>query len=196
MKVYMIALSGDDKSQYYSDIIIPEWRKYGVEVEWFEGTTPDTLGDELSFASAKFSGKKFTEVEKAIWYSHYRVWHEAKDEHIYVIEHDTYPHKPLPPPTAPIGFFSTFPRNEQAWLKFRAAVSPGSGYYINRTAASTLIEHARVLRLRENVDGHLHTIGREILGLKEKEFQECHLRDACAFQIVNYEVGTSGVHNE
>lgn len=195
MTVKMIALSGDAKSQYYSSICIPRWQEFGVEVELFEGTTPDTLGDALDFADEKFSGRPFTEVEKAIWYSHYRVW-ESVTGPTYVIEHDTYPHKPLPKFDTHMGFFSTFPRNDDAWLKRKETVSPGSGYYINVTSASVLIEYARAMKIKENVDGHLHTTCKQLLGLKEAEFQEYHLKNATAFQIVNYEVGTSGVHNE
>ena len=58
--ILMIAITGEEKSDYYSSICSAEWAKYGYSVERFEATTPDTLGDQLNFADKKFSGNPFT----------------------------------------------------------------------------------------------------------------------------------------
>ena len=159
----------------------------------FEGTTPNTLGNDLKFAERKFSGNRFTEVEKAIWYSHFRIW-QTITEPTYVIEHDTYPFLSLPK-FERFGFFSIFPRNKQAWQGVKETISPGSGYYIDRQTASILIEWALAREMNENVDGHIYQTFKKLSGLKETEFQKKYLEDASCFQIVQYEIGTSAEHN-
>ena len=191
--IRMIALSGDSKSQYYSRICLDKWAELKYNIEMFEGTTPDTLGDELQFAPEKFSGSSFTEIEKAIWYSHFRLWRTVK-EPTYVIEHDTYPFRSLPK-FERFGFFSIFPRNKQAWQGVKETISPGSGYYIDRQTASILIEWALAREMNENVDGHIYQTFKKLSGLKETEFQKKYLEDASCFQIVQYEIGTSAEHN-
>lgn len=194
MNIWMIVVSGDQKSDYYSKICLDRWQKLGYNITKKEGIVPDTLGDELPFAECKFNGNKFTPIEKAIWYSHYNLWKQVI-EPTCIIEHDTYPYKELPKFKDPIGFFSTFPRNDNAWQGKREVVSPGSGYYVNRTGASILRDWAISKPIDENVDGHLHKTAKIMLKTKEKDFNDYHLQFASCFQIVNYDVGTSAEHN-
>lgn len=192
--IRMIALSGDPKSQYYSQLCVERWAELRYTIEVFEGTTPDNLGDELPFAERKFHGKPFTQIEKAIWYSHFRLW-QTVTEPTYVIEHDTYPYRNLPKFEEDYGLFSIFPRNADAWLGDNEYISPGSGYYINRQSASILIEWAKAKAINENVDGHIHQTFRKLSGLTEEEFQRKYLATASCFQVVNYGIGTSAEHN-
>ena len=195
MKIKMIALSHCPKSQYYSNICLERWEELGYTIEMFEGTTPDNLGNAVEFSERKFSGNRFTDIEKAIWYSHFRIWQTVK-EPTYVIEHDTYPYRRLPDfgPDS-FGLFSTFPRNDDAWMKRKEHISPGSGYYINRQGASILIDWALAQPQTENVDGHIHQTFKRLSGLKEAEFQAKYLKIASCFQIVQYGIGTSAEHN-
>ena len=195
MKIKMIVLSHCPKSQYYSKICVERWEELGYTIETVEGTTPDNLGNEISFADRKFSGNQFTQIEKAIWYSHFRIW-KTITEPTYVIEHDTYPFRPLPEfGDSSFGLFSLFPRNDDAWMKLREHISPGSGYYINRQGASILIDWALAIEQNENVDGHIHQTFRRLSGLKEQEFQDKFVDTASCFQIVQYDIGTSAEHN-
>ena len=187
MKIKMIVLSHCPKSRYYSKICLERWAELGYTIETVEGTTPDNLGNEIDFADKKFSGKLFTEIEKAIWYSHFRLWQTIK-EPTYVIEHDTYPFRPLPDfGMNNFGLFSIFPRNNDAWLKMQEHISPGSGYYINRQGASILIDWALAIEHSENVDGHIHQTFLRLSGLKEQEFHDKFLETASCFQIVHLE---------
>jgi hypothetical protein len=195
MKIKMIALSHCPKSQYYSQICVERWNELGYNIEMFEGTTPNNLGNELKFAERKFSGNRFTEVEKAIWYSHFRIW-QTITEPTYVIEHDTYPFRSLPNfGNNNFGLFSIFPRNERAWMKMKEYISPGSGYYINKQGASILIDWALAIEQSENVDGHIHQTFLRLSGLKEQEFLDKFVETASCFQIVQYDIGTSAEHN-
>ena len=194
MNIWMIVLPDDQKSKYYSEICLDRWQKLGYNIIKKEGTVPSTLGNELTFADRKFNGNKFTDIEKAIWYSHYNLWKEVTGP-TYIIEHDTYPYKELFPFKGDIAFFSTFPRNDQAWQRKREVISPGSGYFINRTTASILREWARAKPINENVDGHIHKTAKTLMKMREKDFNDYHLQFASCFQLVNYEVGTSAEHN-
>ena len=192
--IKMIAVRGDRRSDYYSAICTSQWRGMGYDVEKFDAITPDTLGNELTFAERKFNGNRFTQIELAIWYSHFRLWDTIK-EPTYVIEHDTYPYKKLPEFDGHWGLFSLFPRNEQAWQGEKETISPGSGYYITRQSASILRDWALAKPIDENVDGHIHQTVKLNLKQTEAEFNDYHVKNASCFQIVNYQVGTSAEHN-
>lgn len=195
MNLRMIAISGCPKSQYYSSICTEAWQSLGYSVRKFEATTPETLGNELAFAEKKFSGKPFTPTEKAIWYSHFRLWQTVRTP-THIIEHDTYPTKLLQDfSDKPAAIFSIFPRNDSAWQGRREHISPGSGYYITLSTASILIDYARSMEITENVDGFIYQQLKRILGMEDKEFNEYHLNRSSCFQIVNYDVGTSAQHN-
>lgn len=194
MNIWMIVVSNDAKSKYYSSLCIDQWNKLGYNITKKEGTTPSTLGNQILFADKKFNGNKFTDIEKAIWYSHYNLWRHI-EEPTYIIEHDTYPYKELPEFNELIGFFSTFPRNDDAWRKKRETISPGSGYFVNRTSASILRDWAVSATVTENVDGFLYQTAKKLLNQSEEEFESNQLKFASCFQLVNYEVGTSAEHN-
>lgn len=202
--IRMIVLSDCPKSQYYSKICVERWEELGYNISLFEGTTPDTLGDELEFLDAKgTSGKPFTPTEKAIWYSHFRLW-QTVQEPTYIIEHDTYPFRKLPKFEEDFGLFSIFPRNNRAWLKMEEHVSPGSGYYISERFATLLTASALSSKVRENVDGHIHALIEKELNLKQsgsaklrmQQLNHRYCQNASCFQIVNYDIGTSADHKK
>lgn len=194
MNIWMIVVSSDPKSEYYSSMCLDQWHNLGYTIIKKEGTTPSTLGNDLPFADRKFNGNKFTEIEKAIWYSHYNLWKQVKQP-TYIIEHDTYPYKKIPKFEEQIGFFSTFPRNDNAWRKKVESISPGSGYFVNRTSASILRDWAVSRPITENVDGFLYQTAKRLLNQTEEEFEPNQLKFASCFQLVNYAVGTSAEHN-
>lgn len=200
MKIKMIAITGDRRSDYYSSICTSKFRSMGYNVEKFEATTPDRVGEtmrintELQFADSKFNGNRWTGIEIAIWYSHLRMW-ESITEPTYVVEHDTYPYKALPEFDGHWGLFSVFPRNEQAWQGETETISPGSGYYITKQSASILRDTALAQPITENVDGHIHQTVKTNMRQKGSEFNDYWVQYASCFQIVNYNVGTSAEHN-
>jgi hypothetical protein len=200
--IRMIALSDCPKSQYYSKMCVERWGELGYNIRLFQGTTPDTLGDELEFADIKMTSKTpFTPTEKAIWYSHFRVWQTVK-EPTYIIEHDTYPFRLLPEFKEDYGLFSVFPRNNRAWLKMEEHISPGSGYYISERFAAILTAAALEDTISQNVDGHIHTHFEKELNMgknktpkqRMEQLNQVYCPRASCFQIVNYDIGTSAEH--
>jgi hypothetical protein len=95
-KIFMIYLPGNEASEYYAKKTIRSWKNMGYDVIPFEGSTPETLGTEIPFSIKDNGGagsvvRPFTETEKAIYYSSYRLWQLCVelDEPIIVIEHDS-----------------------------------------------------------------------------------------------------------
>lgn len=102
LPAYAIVVKGSEASEFYFDKIKPVWNSIGVDVRSFTATTPDTLPEEpLKFGRNKTDkytainpfGKEFTATEKAVWYSHYRMWWKSAKENkrLMVIEHDCVP---------------------------------------------------------------------------------------------------------
>jgi hypothetical protein len=195
----MIGITRCFKSLYYSSICLDAWEEMGYSVEWFEATVPETMGDGLIFSKRKFgNGNKFTETEKAIWYSHHRMW-ESITEPTYIIEHDTYPIRRLVDQTGKeAALFSMFPRNVDAWLGAEKDwLSPGSGYYITPETASKLISNIKNRTIRQNVDGYIVTELHRMFGKSDfDEFSSNQLMHASCFQIQHEDIGTSAKHNE
>lgn len=199
MKICMIAIPGNEISEYYASITTNQWERYGYAVERVAATTPATLGDELRFAKLKFSGNAFTQTEKAIWYSHYYLWERCQQEGtpMCVIEHDCYPTRKLRDFT---GFnlypFCSFPRNDKAWQKLREVVAPGGGYFLTPKAATTLIHRAKESIIRENVDGALHQTMKLYNNIySEDQFNKEFAPWLSSYQIVNYDLGVTVYHN-
>ena len=198
MNIQMICISGNSISEYYSKICIEEWNRLGYNINKFEATTPSTRGNKLKFQDTKFSGNPFTETEMAVWESHYRLWEYAVEVGpLYIIEHDTYPFKPLKNfSNMDFAIFSIFPRGRNRWLKYHEFVSPGSGYYLTKNTAKRLIELTHKRNIRENVDGHIHSNFRDFLAQTDEQFQKYHLPNVSCFQIINDRIGTTISHNE
>lgn len=196
MNIQMIAVSNCNKSRYYSEICIRAWEDLDYDVHIFEATTPATLTNALKFSEKKFNGNPFTEIEKAIWESHYRLWsYVVRNGPTYIIEHDTYPTKKLPEFSGAFALFSIFPRNDEAWQGRKEVLSPGSGYYIDKMMASLLIDYAVSREINQNVDGHIFQTLKLVSGMKTVEFEKYWCDRATCFQLVNYDVGTSAEHN-
>ena len=150
----------------------------------------------MKFSEKKFNGNRFTDIEKAIWESHYRLWaYVLRNGPTYIIEHDTYPTKAFTEFHGSYALFSLFPRNDLAWQGRKAVLSPGSGYYIDKMVASLLIEYACSKEITENVDGHIYQTLKLISGMKNSDFEKYWCDRATCFQLVNYDVGTSAEHN-
>jgi hypothetical protein len=102
LPVYAIVVRGNEASEYYFNKIKPVWKSIGIDLRLFDATTPDTLPTQpLKFARNKTdkyttidpAGKEFTATEKAVWYSHYRLWWKSATENkqLVVVEHDCAP---------------------------------------------------------------------------------------------------------
>jgi hypothetical protein len=95
-RVGMIYLKGNSVSEYYKNIVSQSWLNAGFGIDYIQGITPETFDEapvKLNFgkkSTGRNIGKDFTETEKAIWYSHIKMWDIAarKQNPLIVIEHD------------------------------------------------------------------------------------------------------------
>jgi GR25 family glycosyltransferase involved in LPS biosynthesis len=106
LPVYAIVVKDNEASEFYFEKIKPVWKSIGIDINRFDATTPSTLPNgPLTFDMMKTSkytgftngvGKAFTETEKAVWYSHYRLWRKCveQNQRLVVIEHDCVPFAP------------------------------------------------------------------------------------------------------
>lgn len=105
LPAYAIVVEGNEASEYYFSKIKPVWKSVGVDVRPFYATTPDTLPDSplvfgkncaVKYTGLDPTGKEFTPTEKAVWYSHYRLWWKSafENKQLLVIEHDCAPFDP------------------------------------------------------------------------------------------------------
>ena len=94
--VGMIFLENNPISEKYKSIVSQSWINAGFHIDYYQGITPDTFSHsvkELKFgkkATGRNKGRDFTETEKAIWYSHIKMWDIAsrKASPFIIIEHD------------------------------------------------------------------------------------------------------------
>lgn len=104
LPAFAIVIKDHPASEYYFCMMQPLWKDLNVNVQRFDATTPDTLPDgplifePINTLKYKARGyrKEFTPTEKAVWYSHYRLWQKCieMNQRIFVLEHDANPTKP------------------------------------------------------------------------------------------------------
>ena len=95
-RVGMIYLEDNETSKKYKSIVSQSWKNAGFTIDYYFGITPNTFDKavkQLEFgkkSTGRNIGKDFTETEKAIWYSHMKMWDIAsrKASPLIVIEHD------------------------------------------------------------------------------------------------------------
>lgn len=168
----MIYLPHNEVSVFFKDRVMPSWNRNGYHVDLFEGTVPADLKDldildfvYLPDRKIEVKRRDFTETEKAVWYSHYRLWEKCVElnEPIIVIEHDSQLKKHLPQfTTSRYLSWVTETHNMRRKPSDRDPgdgnmnfLSPASGYYINPGRANIMIKNAQTIKIYENVDGFM-----------------------------------------
>lgn len=89
--VLMIMMRGHKLSEEYARISRKSWENQGYKVKYIDGYTPETMPDYMDLSIRTHSSKTralddeyrkqgkyiepyFSETEKAIWYTHHRIW--------------------------------------------------------------------------------------------------------------------------
>jgi len=160
MRYYIIGMSDNERSVNYMKITRPiiEQRIDG-QLELWEATTPETMHqyDKLVFGKKmppliriQDAYRDFTDTEKAVWYSHYRLW-----KHVYetgtpawIFEHDVDMSAVDELPDVTGYDIVTIPNPGSLWC-----------YYINKRGAKKILQKLddkmREKPLNRNVDGFL-----------------------------------------
>ena len=212
--VWMISISDNPVSQHYRDICKPTWEEQGFNVIDFEAVTPETVEkenmNELEFFKIiRRNGetRHFTPTEKAIWWSHFVLWHKCliRKKPIIVAEHDALVIKDLPndlyrPSKLKFAFLGTAKgRNPEG--KF--VIAPCTAYYLTPEMAFELVKvrkkrwitnrnDKRVsVGIYMNVDGYMLSEYMRIEKegkMRVKDYKQ-HVK-----QIVDDEIGTTIEH--
>jgi len=209
----MISISDNPVSQHYRDICKPSWEEQGFNVIDFEAVTPETVEtenmNELEFwriIRRDHNTREFTPTEKAIWWSHFVLWHKCliRKKPIIVAEHDALLLKDLPKDLRPgklkFAFLGTAKgRNPEG--KF--VIAPCTAYYLTPEMASELVKvrnkrwstHRKgkpvTVGIYMNVDGYLMS---EWMRIKEEGKMRVKDYKQYAKQIVDDEIGTTIEH--
>lgn len=208
--VWMISIPDNPVSQHYRDICKPSWEKQGFNVIDFEAVTPETVEkenmNELEFwkiIRRDHSTREFTPTEKAIWWSHFVLWHKCliRKKPIIVAEHDALLLKDLPKDLRPgklkFAFLGTAKgRNPEG--KF--VLAPCTAYYLTPEFAAKLVR-IRTARWRMptgdtvgiymNVDGYM--LSEYMYYLKTGEMLVKDYKHYSK-QIIDDEIGTTIEH--
>ena len=213
--VWMISISDNPVSQHYRDICKPTWEEQGFNVIDFEAVTPETVEkegmDELEFFKIirkDGSTRDFTETEKAIWWSHFVLWHKCliRKKPIIVAEHDAFVRKELPsvlyrPSKLKFAFLGTAKGRN---LEGKYVLAPCTAYYLTPEIASELVKvrfkrwSSKVVGLDPvgiymNVDGYMLS---EYWRINKEGKKRVKNYKQCVKQIVDDDIGTTIEHGD
>lgn len=149
VNIYMIRMSNNPVSMWYAGITWQTWNHVGYEVDIVEAVTPETMGNFLTF-DTKIIGeevREFTETEKAIFYSHLKVWEKIKDNDkpSIVLEHDAFY----------VSKDKLSGSMERYDLVLLGNCCPAASYYLNRDAAEDLYYSILENKIHKNVDFYI-----------------------------------------
>jgi len=93
VNIYLIRISDNPVSMWYAGMTKHSWNVVGYDVNPVEAVTPKTMGNDLSFGLKTYGDgeiREFTSTEKAVFYSHYKIWQKVKEDRkpAIVLEHD------------------------------------------------------------------------------------------------------------
>lgn len=177
-------MENNEVSRKYTRLAKPSWEKEGFEVVLYEGCTPETFNHymnpqyRLTFAHMLASKRKrvMSPTEKAIWYSHYKLWLHSIffNEPLIVAEHDAILIKPfvnnyftdLKHQIVCLCHGDTESELAPYWcwckdctsIKNRRRRTVGGAYYITPQASMHLVNLARGRKIDYNSDGHIDKI--------------------------------------
>ena len=154
--IYMIVMDNHPISLMYSRITIPTWEKHDYKIKKFNAITPKDLYKKSKLEFSNNRARKFTNTEKAVWYSHFELWCKCLNDFtpMVIIEHDSKLVKPLPDLSKEGHKFLSF-IDRDFGKKRGIYLAPGSGYYITPIVAQRLISYAVSKPIMLNSDGHL-----------------------------------------
>lgn len=164
-RALMIRIKGHDRSERYASYCARTWKAHGYDIEMFDATTPETIPEdgELVFLDKKRSiyddpnrVRIFSPTEKAVWYSHFRIWKTIleRDEPTIVLEHDAFLRRPELMKIDPREDFRGFSYNILA------------AYYIKPRLMKLFMKHfiEKKYEIEINPDGELHLFLHAVAG--------------------------------
>ena len=150
----MIRIAEHPVSVMYSRICEDSWKKFDYKINFFDAVTPKDLvyRNELTFKKDRYS-----DTEKAVWYSHYDLWVECAKRHetMIVLEHDSFLHKKIDDLKNHKFKFLSFINRDFGNNKGRY-LAPGSGYFVRPEVARALVDRAKNNTIQQQLDGFIN----------------------------------------
>jgi GR25 family glycosyltransferase involved in LPS biosynthesis len=188
--IFILGMKNNEVSQYYEKLCIDNFTKFGYNnLTHFEAIVPETMGDELTFASHRYYNltrrRDWDIVEQAIWYSHYYLWCKCAelDETIIVAEHDCMMTKPFTEFVLDHGLFSF-----AATTRTSHSIA-GVGYIITPKYARRLMRFAEKAEIKHPCDGFIHSFQSKRMPYGEFDNKFLH-KQVFARHFVDPKVGT------
>jgi len=192
LPIYQIVIPNNPISEYYAEKSVDSFNRFGyTNIIRVAATTPDNIPNYLFFSDEREYDadrtRKWLPEEKAIWYSHYKIWHKIAKQNdrpylgpSLVIEHDCMMTQELPEYFTKKSIWS-FGMTEDG--RNLAAL----GYYIKPSSAKKLLF---VNRINMPVDGYLHSKQDPWYprGAFKTEYIDTNI---CATHYINPNVGTT-----
>tara|TARA_B100000575_G_C23139504_1_gene662787 strand:- start:926 stop:1555 length:630 start_codon:yes stop_codon:yes gene_type:complete len=169
--IYCIVIKDNPISEMYFNSIKESWK--GYKLKKFNAVTPKDLVYEsnLKFGKKTYGRVKreFTVTEKAVWYSHFKLWCQCalRNEPMIIIEHDSYLQKPLPKE-------KELKKSLYRYLSYKEEsdgttnILSGSGMYITKRSAEKLVTYAVAKPIDRNSDGHINSVLKPDLNIDYK----------------------------
>ena len=199
-------------SQKYVEVTKPSWEEKGFTVKLVQGCIPETIpyysNHKLEFDTIQsHRPRNFSPTEKAVWYSHYKLWQWSIvfQENIIIAEHDALLIKHFDPEyfTNNESDFTCFCHGDSrkflaargCWCKDCTKIKEkrhhtiGGAYYITPTSATQLVSTLNK-PVTINSDGHIGRIAKEFAKLGQKTMDHTY-----SFQYTNIKWGTTIDHN-
>lgn len=153
MQIRMIRIKEHPVSEMYARICKKSWDDLNYNVKYFDAVTPKDLvyRKEILFKEGKFS-----DTEKAVWYSHFDLWKicASSGETMIILEHDSYLHNKI----------AELRGNEFKFLSYinrdfgrhtGIHLAPGSGYFLTPKKAKSFVHAATTGKIKHNLDGFI-----------------------------------------
>ena len=171
-EVKFIVITNNETSMWYYEKIIGTWEKYAPSFKRsrISATVPDSIERHNQIVDLPFFRKApmremqiwrdFTPTEKAVWYSHARMWKQCldNDQPYIIVEHDCLAdslidkNKLAPFDMVVMSRRCNKPDGKPVWQAASAAA-----YYITPPIAKILLEKMPN-PIVENVDGWIHSV--------------------------------------
>jgi hypothetical protein len=166
--VWMIALLDNPDARMVRQMALESFEDFDIKVNLFNAITPNDNFSFINLTRKNYhpsSGRlieKFTETEKAVWYSHYFLWEKCIETNrpMVIVEEDCMMMKELPKFIG-VDKIETFCYNN-------GKCTPAAGYYLPVNVAIYLKDYALNKDCMFNVDN--------LLSKKRKKYPETVLK--------------------
>ena len=187
-EIKFIVISNNKTSLWYYEHVRSSWDKYAPKFKKsrFEATVPNTIKEHSRIVDLNFFNKApmqemtvwraFSETEKAVWYSHARLWKRCieTNKSLIIVEHDCLLEYTLSKNLLCVHDMVCLSRWTNGNNKPRWVPAAAAAYYITPPIAKILLERVPT-PIVYNVDGWIHKVCAQRGDFKLNVARQCDL---------------------